>query len=84
MMDWQTIETAPIGVSLLLYVGHNYDVGHSNDVVDGWMNRWGRDIKPTHWMHLPAAPIIPERVGPQFIEDAGIYPIPMFVTYRID
>lgn len=83
-MELETIETAPIGVSLLLYVGRNYDVGHCNALVDGWMNRWGRKINPTHWAYLPPEPFISEPFWPNFIDDDGFEPIPLFVTYRID
>ena len=60
-MDWQPIETAPLGVDILIY--HLHD-GDTEAVMDVAFNRGGVWIigsswdgaKPTHWMSLPDPP----------------------------
>lgn len=63
MTDWQPIETAPKGRSLLVWfgrVGMHYNVLICDDM--GWREAVddGRQLKegyePTHWMPLPEPP----------------------------
>ena len=56
MSEWQPIETAPKGESVLVV----YDPGDSDRFIaidfrcgDGW---YGRTYPPTHWMPLPDLP----------------------------
>lgn len=67
-MDWKPIETAPIppfdkekwytsGPSYLLWT--RYPVIGNYGYTERGKGRWqayGRNIEPTHWMPLPAAP----------------------------
>lgn len=57
-MDWQEIETAPYGDTLLLFVpGTGVTVGHlsTGDFVIDVLNEC-RETYASHWMPLPEAP----------------------------
>jgi hypothetical protein len=56
--DWQPIDTAPIGVQVLLYSPNapgRFDVGIKHE---GWKSfePYGPYTQPTHWMPLPEPP----------------------------
>ena len=75
MHEWQHIENAPQGVSLLLFeLCQVFDpakqdffelprivVGawHPGKRIGRWKDGGGRVVEPTHWMALPDPPVYP-------------------------
>lgn len=62
MTDWKTIDSAPRGESLLLYVPFPYGIYHVVGVWaaddECWVDSYNHDdiADPTHWMPLPDPP----------------------------
>lgn len=64
-MEWQPIETAPVGKTMILVIGITRDDGkpYVSDPYCVWQpspgkfTRWPHDFfEPTHWMPLPEPP----------------------------
>ena len=58
--EWQPIETAPLGVWVLVHTGKGHFIAFRRR--DGsWFFDDGREaddsLKPTHWMPLPKPPV---------------------------
>ena len=65
--EWSPIETAPTdGTEVLVFVPRRLGAlyaGASNVTGAQWWSRNLGDLKPTHWMPLPKAPLSTETVG---------------------
>lgn len=60
-MEWQPIETAPKGPTLILWNGELLCTGWCDNEGQWYCDQWAEhhaeiDDDPTHWMPLPAPP----------------------------
>ncbi len=66
MMEWQSIETAPLREDVILWTPSGQLVGYTDDRRKWYpcgvkASHWDCDVElfeaPTHWMPQPAAPV---------------------------